>query len=150
MSNEPEVVTMKEGRGDLRRGPVPEDAPPGGITLENVAVHAGKFPLGKVFYTEGAWRSMFCAVFNEDNADAISRYQSHSYSAFGVLQAIVERHARGVWGESLDPEDKQANDEALNAGTGRILSTHEVFGTRYWVITESDRSRTTVLLPKEY
>lgn len=62
--------------------------------------------------------------------------------------AGLRRHVCGDWGD-LCPEDMQANDEALLTG-GRLLS---VFGSgqhRFWIITEWDRSVTTVLLPEDY
>lgn len=59
------------------------------------------------------------------------------------------RHARGDWGEVCE-EDKVANDRALNVGT-RLLSVYEsADGTRFWIITEADRTVTTILLPGEY
>ena len=59
------------------------------------------------------------------------------------------RHSRGDWGE-VDEEDKVANDRALKVGA-RLLSIYEsTQGTRFWIITEADRSVTTVLLPGEY
>jgi hypothetical protein len=61
----------------------------------------------------------------------------------------LEQHVRGDWGD-LCPEDKQANDEAV-ADDLRILSAYRLNdGTKVWVITECDRSATTVLLPEEY
>lgn len=65
------------------------------------------------------------------------------------LNAALRRHASGDWGE-LGPEDKTANDDALQHGA-RILSAHvSLSGTKFWIITEADRSLTTVLLPSEY
>lgn len=61
---------------------------------------------------------------------------------------VIQRHASGDWGD-LDPHDQRANDEAVRYG-GRILSAYDVGGRRVWVITEADRSATTVLLPEEY
>ena len=77
----------------------------------------------------------------------------------GAIQALEEaghtaseflvRHALGDWGDLCD-EDKASNDEAL-ADDLRILSAYRLNdGTRIWVITECDRSVTTVLLPEEY
>ena len=63
--------------------------------------------------------------------------------------ALLERHAYGDWGE-LAPEDWQANEDALQEDT-RLLSAYPLTtGERIWVITEWDRSATTVLLPAEY
>lgn len=78
----------------------------------------------------------------------------------GVLSAVAEasdnlmtylaRHARGDWGTVCDA-DKRANDQALKDGT-RLLSAYVLRDgtTRIWIITEADRSATTVLLPEEY
>jgi hypothetical protein len=63
--------------------------------------------------------------------------------------AGIRRHARRDWGE-IDSEDWNANDRALLHG-GRLFSAyHSARGVRFWVITEADRSVTTVLLPEEY
>jgi hypothetical protein len=63
--------------------------------------------------------------------------------------ALLSRHQRGDWG-NLDEEDKQANEQALACG-GRIFSSYQVTGAvKFWVITEADRSTTTILLPEEY
>ncbi len=65
------------------------------------------------------------------------------------LVTAIARHARGDWGE-LDDEDKAANDAALRQET-RLLSAYRTKqGTKFWIITEADRSVTTVLLPDEY
>jgi hypothetical protein len=59
------------------------------------------------------------------------------------------RHKRGDWGE-LDPEDIQENERALRQGS-RLLSAYSTrLQDRLWVITEWDRSATTLLLPEEY
>lgn len=61
----------------------------------------------------------------------------------------LQRHQAGDWG-SLTDDDRVANDRALTEGS-RIFSAYEaVNGTRFWIITEADRSVTTVLLPEDY
>lgn len=77
----------------------------------------------------------------------------------GALKAInsadisdsLMKHKNGDWGV-LSAEDKKANDEAANPATQeRILSSYvDKFGNKFWIITEWDRSFTTVLLPEEY
>lgn len=62
--------------------------------------------------------------------------------------ALFSRHQCGDWG-NLEADDKQANDEALTNG-GRILSAYCFETVKLWVITEADRSATTILLPEEY
>ena len=61
----------------------------------------------------------------------------------------LRRHASGDWGE-VDDDDRRANDAALSDGT-RLLSAYtSAGGTSFWIITEADRSVTTVLLPDDY
>lgn len=65
------------------------------------------------------------------------------------LIELVSRHARADWG-SLDAHDVGVNRQALVYG-GRLMSVYEVApGVRIYVITEADRSVTTMLLPSEY
>lgn len=63
---------------------------------------------------------------------------------------LLVRHQCGDWGE-LDAKDRAANDRAVSEGT-RILSAYQVGPDRekLWVITEWDRSATTILCPNEY
>jgi hypothetical protein len=62
---------------------------------------------------------------------------------------LLRRHASGDWGE-VDTHDRRANDKALKDGT-RLLSAYvSVSGERIWIITEADRSSTTIILPEEY
>lgn len=62
--------------------------------------------------------------------------------------ALLSRHQRGDWGE-LDSVDKRTNNKALING-GRIFSAYRFDTVKFWVITEADRSATTILLPEEY
>jgi hypothetical protein len=66
------------------------------------------------------------------------------------LMVYLVRHAAGDWGV-VRPEDALANDRALIDGT-RLLSAYLLADgtTRIWIITEADRSATTLLLPEEY
>jgi len=62
---------------------------------------------------------------------------------------FLGRHAGGDWGECCE-KDKAVNDSAVN-GEARIMSVYLTSkGVKLWVITEWDRSATTVLLPDEY
>lgn len=76
-------------------------------------------------------------------------------NAFAVLyredvkEALLHRHALGDWGE-LCREDWEANEQALFEN-GRLLSVyHDRSGQKFYIITEYDRSVTTVLLPEDY
>jgi hypothetical protein len=62
---------------------------------------------------------------------------------------FLSRHQQRDWGE-VGKEDWDANDAALVEGT-RLLSAYRTRqNVRIWVITEWDRSVTTILLPDEY
>ena len=86
-----------------------------------------KFSLGRVVITANAARTLA----QED-----------------VLIAI-RRHARGDWGE-LDEHDRQENQAALKEGTRLLSAYRDRNGVKFWIITEWDRSVTTVLLPEDY
>jgi hypothetical protein len=69
-------------------------------------------------------------------------------SAF--IRSILQRHQRGDWGE-VKGQDKRENDRAFKNGDDRILSVyHAPDKTKFWIITEWDRSATTVLFPSDY
>jgi hypothetical protein len=88
-----------------------------------------RFPLGRIVATRGAVEALARA-----SADPV-RY--------------VARHACGDWGE-LDADDWSANERALREGA-RLLSAYRLpTGDRLWIITEADRTATTLLLPEEY
>ena len=85
------------------------------------------FPLGHVLITPGAHEAL---------------------SAEDVARALA-RHAVSDWGDLVE-EDEAANDRAVRTG-GRLFSTyHSASDVTFWVITEADRTVTTVLLPLEY
>ncbi len=88
---------------------------------------AAKFPLGRVAATPNALN----ALTSDD------------------IQSGLSRHVTGDWGE-MDDEDRQANETALSEGA-RLLSVYRSgSGLKFWIITEADRSTTTVLLPEDY
>ncbi|MBB3003727.1 hypothetical protein FHX57_006103 [Paraburkholderia tropica] len=60
----------------------------------------------------------------------------------------MERHLCGDWGE-LDIVDIAKNELALLTRR-RLLSSYVIPGGKIWIITEADRSLTTILLPKDY
>ena len=88
-----------------------------------------RFSLGRLVATPGALRAL--AASPQDGP------------------AFLARHVSGDWGD-VDAHDHQANDAALRDGD-RLLSAYTTSaGVRLWVITEADRSATTLLLPDEY
>jgi hypothetical protein len=62
---------------------------------------------------------------------------------------FIVRHVSGDWGD-LEPEDKVENELSLLKGFRILSAYHLKDGTKIYVITEADRSMTTVLLPSEY
>jgi hypothetical protein len=66
------------------------------------------------------------------------------------LTKYLRRHHCGDWGDELCAEDKAANEQALKDGS-RLLSCYRTpAGDRLYIITEWDRSMTTIMLPSEY
>ncbi len=66
-----------------------------------------------------------------------------------VVSVCITMHRLGDWGE-VDDFDKAQNDHAAAHG-GRVLSAWTFRGgAKFWIITEADRSVTTLLLPEEY
>ena len=60
----------------------------------------------------------------------------------------LRRHASADWGE-LPPEDAELNELGLKEG-GRLFSAYGTGEKRFWIITEWDRSVTTILMPEDY
>ena len=89
------------------------------------------FTLGQVVMTQGIHQLVF-----EDKLN------------FADLMTMLLKHQAGDWGE-VDVEDREVNDRAL-ATNEHLVSVYTINETRIWVITEADRSSTTILLPEEY
>ena len=88
----------------------------------------GPLPLGRIVATPEAWKVLLEAGENP-------------------LQYLA-RHASGDWGY-VDEYDRRENQLSLEYGW-RIVSSYPVGGQTIWIITEADRSVTTILLPEEY
>ena len=92
------------------------------------------FPLGRVVITTNLQ-----AKLRETNPECWE----------AELIGLISRHTSGDWGD-LDEEDKRQNDLALVRGF-RIFSAYETgSGVMIWIISEADRSVTTLLLPEDY
>lgn len=87
------------------------------------------FSLGQVFVTPGA-----TGALNETEQTA---------------EEFLGRHMVGDWGE-VSEEDRRANDLGVTDGKRIASSYYTSNGTKIWVITEYDRSRTSLFLPLEY
>ncbi len=62
--------------------------------------------------------------------------------------SLLSRHCSGDWGE-IDKHDRRENERSLKNGW-RVLSAYLIGERKVWIITEADRSVTTILLPEEY
>lgn len=88
-----------------------------------------RFPVGRVLATPGALVTLALAGLTP--------------------WVLLDRHVRGDWGD-LPAADQHTNDQALHQG-GRLLSAYGLpTGDHLWIITEADRSVTTLLRPDEY
>jgi len=91
-----------------------------------IVVTNPKFPLGQVVITRNALDSLTPEEVNEG----------------------IRRHASGDWG-NICPDDAAMNNEALET-SDRLLSAYGSGKRTFWIITESDRSVTTILMPEDY
>jgi hypothetical protein len=91
-----------------------------------IAIPRPKFPLGQIVITVNA---------------------SARLDSVAVHEAL-RRHAAGDWGD-ICPEDASENELSLKEGF-RLLSAYGTGERRFWIITEADRSVTTVLMPEDY
>ena len=88
-----------------------------------------RFPVGRVVATPGALRAF-------EKAEQLPA-------------AFLDRHVHGDWGD-VPEADKQANERSVEQGL-RILSAYTTSaGDKIWILTEADRSATTLMLPEEY
>jgi hypothetical protein len=89
-------------------------------------VHVARFLPGRIVITRGALAAL--------SAEAV--------------QTALQRHLSGDWGD-VDEYDARENDLSLLHGF-RLLSAYHQGCIKFWIITEADRSATTLLLPEEY
>jgi hypothetical protein len=78
----------------------------------------------------------------------VAHWAGYEPSRMESILASVKRHSAGDWGE-VDQEDWETNNQSVENGT-RLLSAYTIEGKKIWIITEHDRSVTTVLFPSEY
>ncbi len=65
------------------------------------------------------------------------------------ILVAIQRHQAGDWGD-VSEDDRSENDLSLKEGFRLLSVYHAQNGTKFWLITEADRSVTTVLLPEDY
>lgn len=86
-----------------------------------------RFSIGKIAMTRGVMREL----------------------PLDEVKESLARHRSADWG-TVCPEDWESNDQSLECGSRLLSSYRSSDGTVFWIITEADRSVTTVLLPSEY
>ena len=94
--------------------------------MSNAVTKSVTFPLGRLVMTTNAARILTPRQMYE----------------------ALRRHAGGDWGD-LCPEDAAQNEYALRHG-GRLFSAYGKGEREFWIITECDRSATTILMPEDY
>ncbi len=88
-----------------------------------------RFALGEIFITPGAQEALEIA---------------------GQTAAqFLRRHMSADWGE-VSEDDVRENELSLREGFRLLSACRTLKGQRIWIITEADRSATTILLPSEY
>ncbi|MCD6390536.1 MAG: hypothetical protein J7L92_00860 [Dehalococcoidia bacterium] len=91
-----------------------------------------KFDMGQIVWSRGVSDMVI-------KDKAFARFAANS----------LKRHSEGDWG-NLSPEEEEANELALKGVSTRILSAYEAEGLpKIWIITEADKSMTTILFPEE-
>lgn len=88
------------------------------------------------------------ALFKTGDVFATPAALSFLAENFRAPVDLVIKHVGGDWGD-LEEDDIQSNKRALQYG-GRIFSSYHIGDGKVWVITEADRSMTTLMLPEEY
>lgn len=96
------------------------------MAISIITIKSPKFTLGQVVITANASAQLDPAAVREG----------------------LKRHAAGDWGE-VGEEDRRENEFSLREGY-RLLSVYGHGADRFWIITEADRSVTTVLMPDDY
>jgi hypothetical protein len=91
-----------------------------------LSIPKSKFPLGQIVITSNAAAKLDSQAANEG----------------------LRRHAAGDWG-NVCPDDAAENELSLKEGF-RLLSVYGEGEGRFWIITEADRSVTTLLMPEDY
>jgi len=100
--------------------------------VPGISLEPSRFPLGVMLFTRGV---------NDRAAE------DKAFAAF-VIESL-NRHGQGDWGDMCE-EDRRENELSLKEGY-RLLSAYDKDGLpKIWIITEADRSATTVLFPDEY
>jgi hypothetical protein len=86
-----------------------------------------KFPLGQIVITPTAQKALSQSDVN----------------------TALARHLNGDWGD-VDEHDRKENELSLTQSLRLFSVYHAANGTKFWIITEADRSATTILLPEDY
>lgn len=109
----------------------------------------GKFPLGRIVATQHIMGQHMALALNGNDPELWSNF---------YRDRLYNHHWQGDWGDLCD-EDKQVNEDGLLNGD-RLFSSYDIpedlkkelrtHEEKIWIITESDRSCTTILFPSDY
>ena len=91
------------------------------------------FELGQVVQTEG-----------------ISNARQEDENFSNEVDKCFARYCNAAWSDMEYEDDKTMNDEAIKNGNDRIFATYKTSKGKIYIITEWDRSFTTILFPEEY
>ena len=105
------------------------DLPPSKDEEQSLDAKPELFPLGRVVATPGALAALAAAAV--------------------AAASLLARHAVGDWGD-VSKKDWKENEKSLNEGYLLISSYRLPSAVKVWIVTEADRSATTLLLPSEY
>ncbi len=127
-SNKLREMTFEETEKEVVHRQAAYEGPP-----QTAPQGSRRFPLGQMVMTRGV-------------ADKVA--EDTEFAKFVMVS--IARHATGDWGDMVK-EDKAENELALREGNLRLFSAYEHPRLpKIWIITEADRSVTTVLFPEEY
>ncbi len=79
----------------------------------------------------------------------VNEMMKESTTFLKFVKASLIRYINGDWGDTCE-DDKRQNDWAVGNGERILAAYSDENGTKIWIITEWDRSYTTILLPDEY
>lgn len=97
-----------------------------------MSMNRAKFPLGQLLVTAG-----------------VDQKTKEDKGFYIFVSTSLGRYTQCDWGDTCK-EDKKLNDNAVKSGDDRILAVYKYYDITIWIITERDRSATTILFPEEY
>jgi len=109
-----------------------------------------KFDMGQIVWSRGVSDMVIKdKAFARFAANSLKRHSEGDWGNLSPEEEEANEHSEGDWG-NLSPEEEEANELALKGVSTRIFSAYEAEGLpKIWIITEADKSMTTILFPEE-